>query len=294
MQRKPFLALLLVLLLVVLVGCGAENNAGWDSDNNAGSPGAPPQNEAGRDYEDRDGEESLGGETQYRIRTADVSLDVENHDDALAEITRMMQQVDGFIAESNVYGTEENRQSNLVLRVPAEHMDAVLEDISSLGKQTHSNTGGSNVTLQYVDLEARIRNLERQEERLLDILDNTGTLEEILRVEQELSRVRGELESRVAEFRNLRDRVDFATISVSLRESATASPSITGSGLKGVWQRGVTGLINSVNAMMTGLGNFLVALLTVLPYLLFLLVVGLPAILLIRKLSGQGPKTPDA
>lgn len=154
--------------------------------------------------------------------------------------------------------------------------------------------GDQDVTLHYVDLEARIRNAERQEERLLEILGKAETVEDILRVEQELARVRGQLEAMTAEFRYLSDQVDFSTISVSLKETPTASPTITASGLRGVWQRGVAGLVNSVNAMLTGLGSGLVFLFTALPYFLLLAGVGVPTAIVARKFWLKKLRKPEA
>ncbi|MCW3489300.1 DUF4349 domain-containing protein [Dethiobacter alkaliphilus] len=294
MFGKKFLGLFLLLLLLMfmLTACGAVREHAGRGYDDAGSPEELNSRAA---MEEQYGEDSDGaGDVQHIVRTADLSLDVENLDSVLGEVRQIVQQAGGFIAESSVYGAEENRRSSLTLRIPANKMDDVLAEIDSLGKQTHKSTGGRDVTLQYVDLEARIRNLQRQEERLLDILQDADTVEEILQVEQELGRIRGELESLTAEFRYLSDRVDYATIHVSLRQTPTASPTITGTGLQGVWQRGVAGLINSVNAMVTGLGNFLVFLLTALPYLLFFAVVGVPVSLLIRRFAGNRPRTPDA
>ncbi|EEG78072.1 DUF4349 domain-containing protein [Dethiobacter alkaliphilus] len=294
MFGKKFLGLFLLLLLLMfmLTACGAVREQAGRGYDDAASPEELNSRAA---MEEQYGEDSDGaGDVQHIIRTADLSLDVENLDNVLGEVRQIVQQAGGFIAESSVYGAEENRRSSLTLRIPANQMDDVLAEIDSLGKQTHKSTGGRDVTLQYVDLEARIRNLQRQEERLLDILQDADTVEEILQVEQELGRIRGELESLTAEFRYLSDRVDYATIHVSLRQTPTASPTITGTGLQGVWQRGVAGLINSVNAMVTGLGNFLVFLLTALPYLLFFAVVGVPVSLLIRRFAGNRPRTPDA
>jgi hypothetical protein len=127
----------------------------------------------------------------------------------------------------------------------------------------------------------------------LSVLDKADTVEDILRVEKELERVRGELESLTGEFRYLRDQVDYSTIQVYLRETPTASPVITGSGLRGVWQRGVEGLVNTVNVMFTGIGNMLVYLITILPFLAVLLLIIVPVIILINRLAKKGPRTPE-
>lgn len=300
MKQRLHVLALLVVVLVALAGCGARssdtsNSAKQEGYAGAPAPASPPMYDAVAEESRAAGDASFTSAEQKLIRNADISLDVENIDGALEEVRRIVKAVGGFAAESSISGgTGDNRRAWLTLRVPAAKLDVVLEDIEGLGKRTNLHTGDQDVTLHYVDLEARIRNAQRQEERLLDILGKADTVEDILRVEQELARVRGQLESMTAEFRYLSDRVDYGTISVSLRETPKASPTISSSGLKGVWQRGVTGLVNSVNGMLIGLGNLLVLILTALPYLLLLAAVGIPLLVVLRKLRANRPRTPDA
>ncbi|MCR3921609.1 MAG: DUF4349 domain-containing protein [Firmicutes bacterium] len=281
MSRKQLLGLLLVLLLIV-TGCGSGNRSSDSSDGEMGNvadPAAPP----GYGEEKGNDDGSLGNSEQKLIRTATLSMAVENVEDAIEAIVDAAKRAEGFVAESNLYGPIDNRMARLTLRVPVATLDAIIAAIEATGKLQQSSTGSDDVTRQYVDLEARIRNLERQEERLLDILEQADTVDDILRVEQELARIRGELEARTAEFRYLNDRVDYATIQVSLQETSTASSTITSSGLKGVWQRGIAGLVNSINAMLTGLGSLVVLLFSILPYLFVISLVGMPLYITIRK-----------
>ena len=69
-----------------------------------------------------------------------------------------------------------------------------------------------------MDTDARLRNLQRTETRLLELLDQRGSLEDILAVERELARVRGEIESSTSQMKQLRERVSLATCHVTLRE----------------------------------------------------------------------------
>ena len=291
-MRRFSLVILILLVTLLFVGCGASQKAGNDSA--PSEPGVVYDDRALSEESRTNSDGSLAGAEQRVIRTADVSLDVEQLDPALAEINRLLGVRGGYVSQSNISGPDDSRQAYLTLRLPAEHFDRILADISALGKLVYENKGGEDVTLQYVDLEARIRNMERQELRLLEVLDKAETVEDILRVEEELARVRGRLETMTAEFRYLSDRVAFATVHVSLRETPTASPTITGSGLKGVWQRARVGLVNSINGMLSGLGNLLVAFFVFLPYLILLAVLGVPAAIFIRRFGKNTPRTPES
>lgn len=272
-MKHKILILPVLILAVLLAGCAASRDSAETSSGDRASapPFAPlPSKQL------QVGTESIavpqGGGGQHMIRTASISLEVENLEDVLRRINAAVDRAGGYIMQSNVAGPGENRQANLTLRVPEAKFIALLDEVEELGKLINRSTDDTDVTLSYVDLEARIRNLDRQEERLLAILDKAETIEDILRVEQELWRIRGQLESLTAEFSHLRDRVQFASVYVELRETPTASNVISISGLGRLWQRGWDGFVRTVNTMIVGIGNSLVFLLTVLPYLVFVLI----------------------
>jgi hypothetical protein len=304
LKKRGTVFIVLLVVLLLLAGCGMQQSkdsgAVFPEESAPAAPAFDGDMKEGIDasFGNRAGEvfqDTVVDETgQKVIRNADLSLDVEDMDKTLADISLAVRQAGGIVANSSLSGRKgEDRSANLTLRVPQAHFDSFLDTVTVLGRQNSRNTAIRDVTLTYIDLEARIRNLEHQEERLLSVLDKADTVEDILRVEKELERVRGELESLTGEFRYLRDQVDYSTIQVYLRETPTASPVITGSGLRGVWQRGVEGLVNTVNVMFTGIGNMLVYLITILPFLAVLLLIIVPVIILINRLAKKGPRTPE-
>ena len=119
------------------------------------------------------------------------------------------------------------------LRVPAPELGAVLAELKALGRVQNETQNGEEVTQQHADLVARLKNSREEEMRLQDILRNrTGKIGDVLAVEQEIARVRGEIEQMEAEQKNLEHRVDFATVDVNLSEEykaqlGTPAPSIS-------------------------------------------------------------------
>jgi hypothetical protein len=98
-----------------------------------------------------------------------------------------------------------------------------LTEIKTLGQVEEESQSGEEVTAQYVDLEARLANARNTENRLTDLLrERTGKLSDVLEVERELSRVRGEVEQMEAQRKNLSNLVDFATVNVKLTEDYRA------------------------------------------------------------------------
>jgi len=293
MAKRPMYFLLLACILL-FSGCGikAQDSSITASDTVSKRGDVSEMQDAEPEEEMAQG--SVGGESiQYLVQNADFSIDVQDIDEASGTLKKAVYQAGGLIADSSVTGRKgEVRFANLTLRVPADKYISFCDDVKKIGKVNSEREYIDDVTRQYIDLEARIHNLERQEERLLSILEKAETVEDILRVEQELERVRGQLESMTAKFRYLNDRVEYSTVQVSLRETPTASPVITGSGLKGVWERGVGGLVASINAMLVGLGNLVVFSFSALPYLVLILGLSVPVVMFLRR-RGRGPQTPQ-
>ena len=235
---------------------------------------------------------SLPSQGQQRlIRNALLNLEVPDLMPALASLEQLAKQAGGMLTDSSFSGLEQQRSASVTARIPEAAFDKFLLEAKKIGKVITRHINTSDVTRQYIDLDARINNLRRQEQRLLAILDKAKTVQEILDIEKELERVRGQLESLTGEFRYLRDQVEYATVNIHLTESPKASPVITGAGLRGVWQRGLLGLTASINGLLASLGDALVFLLTSLPYLLIVAIIVVPLSLLARRRLLQRTKT---
>ena len=110
-------------------------------------------------------------------------------------------------------------------RVPVDRFDDFVRQISRLGEVRTSHLGSQDVTEEFFDLEARIRNKQEEEKRLLKHLaDSTGKLEDILKIETELTRVRGEVEQMQGRLRFLANRADLSTVTITATELADYTP----------------------------------------------------------------------
>ncbi len=135
----------------------------------------------------------------------------------------------GYIESSSIaqsdYNDKELTSFYMVARVPAENLDPTLTQITTLGRTTRQDTSAQDVTDQYVDLDARLKNKENQEQRLLTIMGDAKTVGELLQVEGELSRVRGEIESMKAQIQSYDKSVTLSTVSLTLTEEGAVKPS---------------------------------------------------------------------
>lgn len=157
-------------------------------------------------------------------RTVTLSLFTKNFDSARASLDDILARHNGYAAELNV-ATPRNAARSLQasLRIPASQLSAALAELKSLGRVENESQTGEEVTQQHADLVARLKNSRETEQRLQAILtERTGKIKDVLEVEQEIARVRGEIEEMEAEQKNLEHRVDFATINLQLSEEYKA------------------------------------------------------------------------
>jgi|SRR5579859_140050 len=154
------------------------------------------------------------------VRTAALSLTTKEFDKARGGMEEILKRHGGYMGQLNVSApSESGRSLTASLRVPSDQLDAALGELKKLGRVEGESQNGEEVTQQYVDLQARITNARNTEDQLTDILRNrTGKLSDVLAVEEEMSRVRGEIERMEAERKNLAHQVDFATVSTTLTE----------------------------------------------------------------------------
>ena len=159
------------------------------------------------------------------IQNADLSYEVTDLTDALAKIDQAVAAAGGYAADSNLTGAKENeRRAHLVLRVPFTGFDTFLGRLEGLGALKARRIYTDDVTAEYLDLDARISTQKEHEARLRQILAQAKSLEDLIRLEQELSRVRGEIESMTGRLNFLKDQVEMSTVTLDLTEVKPGAP----------------------------------------------------------------------
>ena len=160
------------------------------------------------------------------IYDAQVDLVVESVDPIAKKVGTLVQEARGYIAEQNVTGSPGSlRSMRWRIRVPVEQFDSFVESIVSLGELERNNRTSQDVTEQYYDLEARIKNKKVEEQTLNKILqERSGKLEDVLKIEIELSRVRGEIEQLEGKIRVIENLSSLATLTLNVREREKYAP----------------------------------------------------------------------
>lgn len=156
---------------------------------------------------------------QKIIYTGTIEMEVEDFDEASFEVRTIAKAYGGFISDSNIYTTPAGKKRGYItLRIPQADFQDVIDGVSALGTVETLNTQSQDVTLEYTDLNSRLVNLEKQEERLLDLLDRADNITDILTIEKELGRIRGEIEHIQGRLNYLENKIDMSTLTIILHE----------------------------------------------------------------------------
>ncbi|MEO6811410.1 MAG: DUF4349 domain-containing protein [Isosphaeraceae bacterium] len=233
---KPWTGWLALGMLVGL-GCGEAPNSSSYKSNMTATRGASPAPAFEADYATGEAlpaespadkfDEAAQVETappkevpRKIIYTADVDLTVLDFPKAEQGIARLVKESGGYLADSNLSGAPgEQRSGTWKVRIPTERFESFIASVIALGELQRRSTNSQDVTEEFFDLEARIKNKQVEEGRLVKHLEeSTGKLKEILDVEKEISRVRGEIERFEGRRKLLANLTSLTTVTINVRE----------------------------------------------------------------------------
>ncbi len=160
------------------------------------------------------------------IYTADVRIVADDFSAASNKLIELIDKIGGYVANASLdRSSGEARSGSWTVRVPVKKYGDFLTSLDGVGFVESRTQNSEDVTMEYVDVEARIANLKRLEERFIALLnERTGKLEDVLKVEQELARVRGDIEQAEGRLRYLTNKTDYSTVTISLREQKNYVP----------------------------------------------------------------------
>lgn len=306
----------LILTLGYILGQMPMGGSGTDyatTYSGAGSPQSlmPESPEYSRSEPGVMGDESVGaaedksasspGSDSMIIRNGWANLRVEDIDEGVTGVRSLATRYEAEISELFVQAGDDGpvrplqeaprgpATASITLRVPADRLDALMVDLASIGRILQESTSASDVTEQYVDLTARLANLRAEETRLREFFERAEDVDDLLGVQRELSRVRGEIEAMQAQVDHLERQSARATLTVSMTEPGPiVRPGGVDWGFREALTRGLQGAI----ALLTGAITALIAVSPVLLLGLLVWVVYLTARR--RKVSRVSEPTADA
>jgi len=198
----------------------------------AAEPAPEMSARAAADYESDDvldgttGEELTSEQTPKLIKTGRVQVAVDAYAPFQRALDGWLRAQGGYISDTNLsHHAGEVSWASLTVRVPADRFDTLVGWTEERVQVESLDINAQDVTAEWVDVQARIDNGRRAEQRLQELLaTETASLSDVLEVERELARVRGEIESAEGRMRVLSDRVGYATLSLEVRVNQVYTP----------------------------------------------------------------------
>ncbi|MET1019194.1 MAG: DUF4349 domain-containing protein [Microterricola sp.] len=268
-MKRAFTVPALVLAAMLLAGCSSGMTTGTDSGGSM-SEGSVGEIAPMQDGSVQDGAGGfVSGEVSERavITTGTVSLTAGDPigaaDDAIKLVTGAGGRIDNR-SEQPATETQPAR-ATLVIRVPAEQLNTVLDKIKQLGVVNAVSLNASDVTQQKQDVEARISALQTSVDRLLVLMASAANTADLIAIESALSSRQAELDSLTAQRDYLDDQIDYSTLSVDFVSEGTVAQGDPDT----FWD----GLLAGWNSLLAFLGGFIVVLGVLLPWLLLLAVI---------------------
>jgi len=200
------------------------------------------------------------------IKTGNLSLKVEKAETAAESIVNIAKVNKGEVANSNFYESSRGVKSgSITVRVPYQNFDAAFAEIKKVATQVISEiSNAQDITEQYIDLEARLKNTQAEEVSFVALLNRSGKVEEILAVTREVARVRGEIEQLQGQIRYLNSQTDMSTITANLSEDVEIASASQDWRPWQVVKLSVKQLITSGQNFVDGLIAFLIVVLPML------------------------------
>ncbi len=288
----------IILALLLLTGCGGaskESAAGYAAPAAEEAVAYSYANdiyvtESAAVEEPMEQEATESGEIEVKeterklIKTVDLEAETENFDALLKTVNEKTENLGGYVESSYVYNGsqyyEHNRHANLTLRIPAEKLNDFLSAMDENSNVTSKNENVEDVTLQYVDMKSHKEALETEQARLLELLEQAETVEDIITIESRLSEVRYQIESMESQLRTLDNQVSYSTVHLYIEEVKRYTPVKE----QTVFEKITTGFVASLYDVGEGIADFFISFIIHIPYIVVWAVVIFVVLIIVRKI----------
>lgn len=282
MKKRNMLAGLMALVLIfTLTACGGSSN---DSAAAEDYYEAPQAMENGMLTTDSSTGTAALPENRKLIRTISMDAETEELDTLLQALDAKIGELGGYVENREVYNgssyaSRRYRNADLTIRIPAEKVDGFVEHVGGMSNIVSSNENIDDVTLTYVDTESRLKALETEQERLLELMEQAQTMADLLEIEGRLTEVNYQLESVASRLKTLDNQVSYATVHLYISEVQEYTPVAE----KTTWQRITEGFVDSLEGIWDGAVEIFVWVLANSPYLVLFGGIGALIVTLRRK-----------
>ena len=295
MKTRKLFAILLALVMLLLTACGgaSKSEAAMDMAAPMEAPAAMEEiayeSDGGNSLTTTDTGSAAIPDARKWIITMDMSVETEDLDAMLKELDKHILSLGGYVEGQNVhngsaYATRRYRSASLTVRIPAESVDRFTTEVEGICNVVSSNKNLEDITLTYVSTESRMKALQTEEARLLELMEQAETMSDLLEIEARLTDVRYELESVTSRLRTYDNQVNYATIYLYIDEVQEYTPVAE----RTVGQRISEDFVSNLKSLGESLVDLFVWIVTNSPFLAVYGVLLTGLVLVIRKLRKPG------
>ena len=289
---KKYLSLFLsfVLLAALFTGCGSANQstASYDSDMveyAAEAPAAMAAEGAAMKNTAADTGSTTLPQNRKWIVTVNLTAETDDLDTLRTALDAKIAALNGYVENQNVYNGSSYstgsryRSANLTIRVPADRIDEFLQDVGGIANITRQSKSLEDVTLNYVATESRLKALETEESRLLELLAQAENMTDLLEIEGRLAEVRYEIENYASQKRLYDNQIDYATVYLAIEEVKEYTPVEEPT----LWERISKGFRDNLEGVGDDLLDVLVWFIVSIPYLVVFAIVITIVVFILRR-----------
>ena len=242
-MKKLIIALALVILLLVPVACARAPSEVAPMP--APAPMPPEMTDADEAYKNAGAGALPANEERMIVRNGDMSLIVNDVADIRDEIAQLAERQGGYVVSSWISGEEAEMRGSISIRVTDDKFEQTMAELRNLAIRVDSeSTSSRDVTEEYIDLEARLKNAEATENQYLALMDKAVDVEDMLKIQDYLSRVRREIEQIKGQMTYLERTSSTSLITVQLQPATTTKPLVaTGWNILEALKSAVRGLV---------------------------------------------------
>lgn len=221
-------------------------------------------------------EQNVVESSRKLIKTVHMNVETENFDELIQILNQKIEALGGYVEQFSSSGVENYRYSSITARIPKTKLDEFLETVEGASNITYRQESVEDVTLNYVDLESHKKMLLKEQDRLLELLDEAVSIEDIITIESRLTEVQYQIESMESQLRTYDNQIDYSTVYLEVEEVVRYTPQEP----VGTWERIQTGFTENLYSVIDGIKNFFIGLIISIPNLVvFFAVIGILALI---------------
>lgn len=290
-----------LLIAAMLAGCGSKSSndmakadSATQSSDYEEAKSEIAYDEVGLSPMEAEGETANISATNFSekkiIDKANLTVETVEFDKSIDTLKKILDEYKGYMQSSNINhpGVGSNnyktyRNADLAIKVPKDNFQNFLKAVEKIGVITNENTSSEDITKQYYDTETRLKVYEAQEARYLELLNEAKTMEDILTIEKQLTEVRYNIEYLTGYKNEMKDLVDYGTVSIYLHEVDEPTKIINAP--KNFGDKIVNAFATSLKSLKYVGTSFILIIVSIIPYAVIFGILGWIAFYVYKKVK---------